>query len=595
MKKKFSVFVALLLSLLCGLSSVAVLADGSSGRVASSEEVIYVALKSGGELRDAYAVVILNVEAAGAVTYYGDFSSVKNLTDTGGIDYENGLLTADADSGRFYCQGNLAAPGLPWNVDIVYTLDGAKISPDDLAGAEGALGINIRTTKNEAADERFFDNYLMQVTVTLDTGRCENIIANEATLANSGADKLVTFTVLPGAEGDMTLSTDVRDFEMAGITLSAVPYSAAGALGEDISDLTGGLSDLADAVSQLTDGAGELYDGAVNLSVGAAELKKGAVAYGEGMTQAADGSDDLVSASEEIRSALTQINAGLSGQSGGVDLTALSRLPAGLIQLADALDDIASGMSDLADGFAAANTAMAYAVGAIPAPSLTESEIGALMAANPDSEELEALIENYEAAQTVRATWAQVSPAFDAVSSTLPTLESSVSTISTSLRGMAAQIEAAMQSSDSLSGLAALSEGMAALTENYGAFHEGLVSYTGGVEALAAGWSGIEGGISDLSSGSYLLSKGAKELSEGMETLDGETAGLPAEMEPITGALSSDFEPASFLSERNDGTSSVQFVIKTDAIEKPEPEDTGVEADAPETLWDRIKALFSAG
>ena len=79
-----------------------------------------------------------------------------------------------------------------------------------------------------------------------------------------------------------------------------------------------------------------------------------------------------------------------------------------------------------------------------------------------------------------------------------------------------------------------------------------------------------------------------------METLDGETADIPDEMETITGALTSDFEPASFLSAQNDDTASVQFVIKTDAIEIPEPADAGGETDAPVTLWDRIKALFSA-
>ncbi|NCB50327.1 MAG: hypothetical protein EOM54_00400 [Clostridia bacterium] len=595
MKKKFSVTVALLLAFIFGLSSLSVLADDGSGLITSSEEVIYAALTPGGDPHDVYSVIILNVEKAGSVSYYGDFTGVRNLTDTGEVSYVNGRLTADADTGRFYCQGNLADTDLPWNVDIVYTLDGAKIDPGELAGTEGALNISIRTTKNESVDARFFDNYLMQITVTLDTDLCENIVAADATLANSGADKLVTFTVLPGSEGDMTLSADVRDFEMSGITISAVPYSANGALGEDISELTDGLSDLADAVSQLTDGAAELKDGAIDLSVGAAELKKGAASYGDGIAQAAGGGGDLISASEEIKAALAQISAGLSGQSGGADLSALTQLPAGLAQLADALDDIAAGMSDLEEGFSAANAAMATAVGAIPAPSLSETEIGALMAANPNSEELEELIENYKAAQTVRATWAQVSPAFDAVSATLPTLGASVTTVSASLRGMASQIEAAMQSSDSLSGLAALYEGMAALSENYSAFHEGLVSYAGGVNALYEGWTGLEGGISAISSGAYLLSKGAKEFSDGMETLNGETSGIPEEMEAITGALSSDFEPASFISELNDGAASVQFVIKTDAIEKPEPDETGTAAASPSTLWDRIKALFSAG
>jgi hypothetical protein len=67
MNKKLCTTAAFLLAFLFGLSSFTVLADDSMGSVTSSEEVIYASLEPGGELRNAYAVVILNVDDAGSL------------------------------------------------------------------------------------------------------------------------------------------------------------------------------------------------------------------------------------------------------------------------------------------------------------------------------------------------------------------------------------------------------------------------------------------------------------------------------------------------------------------------------------------------
>lgn len=594
MKKLLKKIIAPLLSCVLTLSPLTALADGVEGRAPSAEEVIYAALSPDGTPRSAYAVVILNVSKAGSVHYYGDYTGVKNLTDTGAISYADGELTAQAEDGRFYCQGDLADADLPWNVAVTYTLDGREIGPDDLAGAAGSLAINIKTTQNQGVDARFFAHYLLQVTVTLDTGLCRNIAAEGATPANSGSDKLITFAVLPGKVGDMTVTADVQNFEMDGITLSAVPYSMDSSLG-DISGLTDGVSELVEAIAQVSDGAAQLSDGASDLSVGASQLKKGTASFGSGLSQAAAGSDDLVSASAQILSALQQLNGGLSGQSGGVDLSAAAQLPAALGQLADALDQISAGIDALSGGFTAANAAMTSAVAAIPAASISQTDLAALSAANPGNAALAALIENYTAAQTVSGTWKQVSSAFSAVDTTLPGLKTSVSTVSASLRGMASQLTAAIQSSDALAGLTALIQGLASLSENYAAFHQGLVSYTGGVETLAGGWPALQSGISDLSSGAYSLAKGSLALSDGTAALDAETRTIPERVDALTDSLDfSGFEPASFISALNTNTDSVQFVIKTDSIRIPDTAASGDSGVSVSSLWDRIVALFTA-
>lgn len=590
MKKTLSAVLALLLAV-CLI--VPALASEDKAAVSSSEEVIYAMLDAAGAPQTAYSVTAVNVSGAGMLTRWGDFTAVKNLTDASAVDYSGGMLTADAAEGRFYYQGDLKSAEMPWLVDITYMLNGRAAEPGELGGKTGALEIHISTARNDAVQGDYFDHYLLQVSVTLDAERCVNIAADGASVAMSGGNKQVTFTVLPGGNGKLSLTADVTDFEMEGMTIAAVPYDLSSAMG-DVSELTDGLTQLSDAAAQLADGAKKLSDGTANLSVGAAQLKTGAEGFGEGVAALSGSGDTLVSSSLQILYALRQMNDALTGVDGGVDLSALSRLPSALGQLSAAMGQISDGLARLSEAYPAAYKALGDAVSAIPAPSVTEADIGALMAANPNSAALKALADNYAAAQTVRAVWQQTSAAFDAVSVSLPALKSGADTVKSGLDAINSQLAAAMQSSDALSGLSQLTQGMAALAANYAAFNDGLVSYTSGVDSVAQGWGELGDGIAFMAEGSYALQKGSKELSDGAGVLSGETAKIPGQIEELTGGENNEkYVPASFLSEKNTDCASVQFVLKTAAIEAPAAGTSETVPAAPNTLWNRILSLFS--
>ena len=53
-----------------------------------------------------------------------------------------------------------------------------------------------------------------------------------------------------------------------------------------------------------------------------------------------------------------------------------------------------------------------------------------------------------------------------------------------------------------------------------------------------------------------------------------------------------EFDPVSFVDKRNTNVTAVQFVLLTDAIEKPEPEAAEPELQPEPTMWDRFLALF---
>ena len=616
---------ALALALCFALSLFAVPAAAADAPAATgAEEVIYAKLDAAGEPLSAYAVVALNGDAGESVTHYGAYTAVENLTDTSALTYEDGAVTATIpEGGRLYYQGTLESFELPWDIAIGYELDGKSISPAELGGQSGALEMTLSVKPNGNAPGAFADEMMLQITVTLDASLCKDISAGGATVANAGGDKTLAFTVLPGAEAEYTVTADVEDFTMAGLTIAGVNYDIASAMG-DTAEITDGVGQMTDAISQLSDGASQLASGA-------GSLRSGAGSFGSGLSTLSAGSAELVAGSEQIAGALSQISASLPGagtdaeaaaaaaaaagmdpeaaaaaaagaQSAGagmtLDLSALAQLPAGLEQAADGLEQAGAALAQLAEGYGAAYPALAQAVEAIPEPSVSEEDIGALMALAPDNAALAALVANYQAAQTVKAVWAQASAAFEAVQDNLPTLAEGVNSAAASLRQTAQQISAAMSATGGqidLSGLLQLTSGLSQLAQSYSAFHEGLVSYAGGVDALSANWSSVYSGISSLASG-------AGELSDGVAALDEETSKIPELIDELTGGSAEDESAdgsaqASFLDERNEDTASVQFVIMTEGISEPEAEAEPAPAEEEQgffaELWDRIVALFT--
>ena len=224
---------ALALALCFALSLFAVPAAADAPAATGAEEVIYAKLDAAGEPLSAYAVVALNGDAGESVTHYGAYTAVENLTDTSALTYEDGAVTATIpEGGRLYYQGTLESFELPWDIAIGYELDGKSISPAELGGQSGALEMTLSVKPNGNAPGAFADEMMLQITVTLDASLCKDISAGGATVANAGGDKTLAFTVLPGAEAEYTVTADVEDFTMAGLTIAGVNYDIASAMGD---------------------------------------------------------------------------------------------------------------------------------------------------------------------------------------------------------------------------------------------------------------------------------------------------------------------------------------------------------------------------
>lgn len=189
------------------------------------EENVYVSLAGDGSVADIYIVNMFALDGKTEIRDYGAYSSVHNLTSEADISLDGDSVTVSAEAGTFYYQGNLKDAQLPWNISVAYMLDGKNVAADELAGANGHLVISGSVTKNKLADGDFYEAYMVQATVLLDTVKCRNIQTEGATEANVGADKQLSYMKLPGQDLSFTIETDVTDFSMEGISLNAVPLA----------------------------------------------------------------------------------------------------------------------------------------------------------------------------------------------------------------------------------------------------------------------------------------------------------------------------------------------------------------------------------
>ncbi|WP_456272482.1 YhgE/Pip domain-containing protein [Bacillus sp. AK031] len=567
----------------------------TEGKVTSKDEVVYATLNAGGGLDNIYVVNTLDVAKAGEILDYGKYISVKNLTDLSEIEQEGQKIEMEAPEGKFFYQGNMDEnTELPWDVKVSYLLDGKEVKPEEMAGKNGHLEISVDIKENEEADSVFYENYLLQVSLTL-PNTYQGIEASGGMIANAGKNKQITFTVMPGQEENLSVEANVEDFEFQGVQLSAVPSTLPIDTSETKS-MTEDMAELSNGIKELNAGVAELETGIKELNSGAEGLRNGSAEYNTGINKLGGSSAGIASGSSSIRDALKNINQSLSGQSSDVDLSSLAELPASLTNLADRLTEAAAELSAQEADFTQAFAALDGAIGAIPATQVSKEEIAGLRESGGDASVIDKLEKSHNAAQNVRETYAEQKKVFTNVEQSLTRISTSVSDMSGELKATASNLSSSLAEMD-LSGLSDLQKGLAGLSANYNEFHSGLVSYTDGVSQLSSSYSKLHSGIVELTGGTTELENGVGELHDGTSELYEETKDLPNQMQAeidkmISEYDKSDFEPVSFVSTENDNVSSVQFVIKTESIEMEEQEEKKAEPEKEKGFWELLMDLF---
>lgn len=539
----------------------AVLAEGTEKQ---KEEVVYIITDAQGTVD---SVNVVNICGSGNITDYGEYSSVKMLTDTDPIKLDGDKVTFETDKEQVYYQGTMEDAQIPWNIALAYELDGKKVTAEELAGQSGKLCMHIVISENKACKHNYYEEYALQATLLLDTELCSNIVADNATLANVGADKQISYTVLPGKGLDAVIEADVQNFEMDAPMINGIQLNldvdideseltdkvtdimdATKKLSDGATELSDGVNELQDNQKKLKDGTEELYSGVSRLDQGIATFSQGVTAMKEGINTLNNQSSTLTGGSAKMLSTLKKLQKSLDDVSVSTE---------NLKKLTESSAAIKSGIADLSAAARTLQQGISYDIfkAAMKEKGLDIDELtnGNTQAAASLTEQIQQLKQTSDQIKSIPGYDAD--PAYAAQATQLDTQIASLTNVVTLLNGNNAALGGvSTYLTTAAGGMQQLSEGLGTLNVQYTAFDaaiteltqtlsglitnlselkkgvdelvesdkkldQGIIDYTGGVRKIAENYKKLVSGVSDLTAGSKELLKGSGTLKDGTEKL----------------------------------------------------------------------------
>lgn len=579
----------------------------------SKEEVIYVNLTSGGSVKDMYAVNIFDDKN---ITDYGDYLSVELLNTTDNINQNGDEITFSSSADRVYYKGKMKSTIMPWNISIKYYVDGKEYAPEEVAGKSGKMEIYFKVSKNEAYDGSFYDAYALQASFTLDTEIAKNITASDATLANVGKKKQLTYTILPGEGIDTVITADVTDFEMDAASINGIPLNMNiqvndADLMNKVDELLGGIEDIDNGADELNSGVNRLSDatrddlqpGVNQLNDGMKDLNDGVLKIQDGLDELNSKSYELTSGSAQILSALNTINSQLNSQE---QKDSISQLVSGSAGIKDGITNLTGKLGELQAG-----VSYAKFMDALAAKGLSDEAISHLELSNT---QIASMLESSN--PVVAGTILKNNQIIEGLKSGINQYLTTVNTNITALYQGAQSINTEYAKFDAgIRSLAVsvqqLADGVNQLVTEYGRLDKGVNEYTEGVAKVIAGYSQIVTGTSDLLSGSGELREGTAELVNSIaELYDGtsqlkdgtgemrdETDGMDTQItdkidEMVNGITGGNYELVSFVSEKNTNVKAVQFVIQTESVQIKEADEATPVVEEKLNFWQKVLKLF---
>lgn len=643
------------------LPAVSVYAADGNGT--AKDEVVYVITDAGGRTD---SVNVVNIFGKGSVTDYGNYSEVKLLNTTDDILKKDDKITFATDKDRVYYQGTLDHAQLPWKLAITYELDGSPISAEELAGKSGSLVIHILITKNEKCRTDFYDQFALTAAFTLDTQTCKNIKAEGATLANVGADKQISYTVLPGKGLDAEITADVTDFEMDAASINGIKLDLDvevddAELMEKVKQIQDGAADLKAGTKELSDGTLKVKDGGFDLVDGTKELNQGVISLDRGISDLDHGVDTMQKALNTLHAKSKNLTDGSSRflsalKTMQAQLSKVAVTEESLQQLTDSSSAIRQGIDSAYQGAVALQQSASYE-SYKSAMKENGLDIDTLLTGNTQtieslSKQINELSEavarlksipGYESDTTYAEQVSQLETTISSLKQVVTLLQGDSATIAgtrsyldqvsegaSQLAGGLSQLKtnyetfdgAIQEISDKLSGMTVqvntLSGAVHELVESYEELDSGIDQYTDSVAQIVAAYSQIADGTDALTVGGTHLAEGAQTLQQGSvelyhgitalddgsrklqngtdefytKTADADTQ-VKNKMDDMIEEISGGNEPVvSFVSDKNTNVKSVQFVIKTSAIEKEETEPATVTTTEKKNFWQKLVELF---
>ncbi len=519
------------------------------------EEVVYVGLDPDGSVNDISVVNIFRPDKTGHITDYGNYDSVRNMTTSDEISQSGDVISIDTSSAdKLYYEGKLTKAEIPWDFSFRYYLNGQELTAEQLAGQSGDLKITLDITENEKYNGSFFDDMALQVTLTMDSGKCADIRAEGATAANAGQNKQLTYTILPGKEADYTIEAKVKDFTMDSIQINGIPLTLD--IDTDDAELTGEIGRLISAIIALDEGAEALSQGtdelqdnvsdqlvpaAAALADGTESLQAGAEALNSGGSGLRDGASKLQNGAAALDEGMRSLDSGIGQIQTAIDTLQESSdaLTGGSAEFKEALASLQNAVDSLevsaqsAESFVSASAEIMKQIDAL---NTGAAELAAKISSDAYKEAMSAqgldvdglISDDQNAASSLSEQKAKLDAQIAELSaagidtSDLEELSARLSDVITLLGSSAGALAGAEGYLDEVhSAVASLQEGTASLLQYYDQFNDSVAAIAGDIKAAADALPLLQNAIDSLSESYAPLDEGIREYTAALADIAG--------------------------------------------------------------------------
>ena len=491
-------------------------------------ETVYIIKSSDGTKKTIVSAWLKNPSGSATLKDVADLDDVEVVKGDAKLEKnENGNLTWNAGGADVYYSGTTKKDS-PVDVDITYTLDGAKVKASDLKGKSGHLVIEINYKNNasktvtgkDKKDYTLYMPFIMSTGMILDNAKFSNVTAKNGEVVNDGEHTMVMGIGFPGLYDSLGLDTidfskvdadkkiersdvpesvtiecDVKNCdELSALTVAKVfdinklskTYDM-GKLDADIDDMTDGMKKLIDGSEDLHTGISKVNKGVKTLQGGTRTLSSGADSLAKGAKKLSAGTNSLASGAKDLNDGMSKLNKALPSESDA------KKLAAGSTQIKNAIESMHNAAKN--------------------AP-VTDKDVAALQAK---------LYKLVQAGELDADTMKQIITVYK----TCEGLENGVEGLYSGYGSVNKAVQAYPQI---VSGVGSASKGAKQIADGAQELNKGAKDLSGGADKLSKGAKSLKNGTGTLVDGTEKLLKGSKDLKEGLKKFDDKAVDKVAEL-----------------------------------------------------------------
>lgn len=348
-------------------SSVAAVHSSTDGK----EETVYVlADAEGGVNKVIVSDWLKNGSGTDEISDFTKLDGIENVKGEESFSRDGNAVLWNADGSDIYYQGTTEEE-VPVRVNISYTLDGKRVTPEEIAGKSGKVVIRLDYENNacqkaEAGGEEIEVQvpFVMLSGMILPQNTFSNISVTNGRIISEGNNSIVAGIAFPGLKESLKLDTlenkltekeaeifeipdyleiaaDVVNFEM-GMTMTVAMSDLLS--DQDLQEVFS-TNEIKDSIDQLENGTAELKDGSVSLEDGSKTLADGTVSLLDGAKALREGSGTLKSGTKELHEKSGQLDEGAKKLQDGT-----GQLTEGAAKLAEGAGSLSQGAGQLSSG-----------------------------------------------------------------------------------------------------------------------------------------------------------------------------------------------------------------------------------------------------